>query len=365
MAISGGARRQVAAHTDLVDCLGQHQRVEHFGQFEQRAAAIGALRHRRSAAPQCRDRSGSTPAGAPAAVRAAFSHRAGLPAPQRSLPAGAVPCAVSRAAGTGPEIPSAFTNSIMRSHSSRRMQRKKRSARCSAPAWVVRRRTSSRSGANRFLPQRLFNKFRQPVLDADPRAQIVHQHRTLHPHQLHGRRRPRSPPHNSWPRWLPGSGARKPRSACSAVRHLSPRPVCSPSLLDRLRPWSVRPDGEYRSANWLNPMAVLRRGSASLASGTRSSCSESQPRSRLSSRSSSTSTNCRRLRGGTHGASCESSTLFLPGFRHFRPEHAVQNVGVRLHQNPGLDHLVFLQSSESGAASPSAGSCAPSSGARR
>ena len=55
----------------------------------------------------------------------------------------------------------------------------------------------------------------------------------------------------------------------------------------------------------------------------------------------------------------------LARFRHFRPEHPVQNVGMGLHQNAGLAHLVFLQSSGSGAGCPSAGSCAPSSGARR
>ena len=33
----------------------------------------------------------------------------------------------------------------------------------------------------------------------------------------------------------------------------------------------------------------------------------------------------------------------LAGFRHFRPEHAVQDVGMRLHQNAGLAHLVFLE----------------------
>ena len=33
----------------------------------------------------------------------------------------------------------------------------------------------------------------------------------------------------------------------------------------------------------------------------------------------------------------------LARFWHFRPEHPVQNVGVRLHQNAGLAHLVFLE----------------------
>ena len=33
----------------------------------------------------------------------------------------------------------------------------------------------------------------------------------------------------------------------------------------------------------------------------------------------------------------------LARFRHFRPEHPVQDVGMRLHQDAGLAHLVFLQ----------------------
>ena len=33
---------------------------------------------------------------------------------------------------------------------------------------------------------------------------------------------------------------------------------------------------------------------------------------------------------------------FLTGFRHFGPEHAIENVGMRLHQDAGLVHLLFL-----------------------
>ncbi len=47
--------------------------------------------------------------------------------------------------------------------------------------------------------------------------------------------------------------------------------------------------------------------------------------------------------GGHAGRLMRHQHAFFARLRHFRPEHAVQDVGVGLHQNPGLTHLVFLQ----------------------
>ena len=50
---------------------------------------------------------------------------------------------------------------------------------------------------------------------------------------------------------------------------------------------------------------------------------------------------------GRHaGGFAGEQNAFLAGFGNFRPEHAVENVGVRLHQDAGLGHFVFLDAQD-------------------
>ena len=225
-------------------------------------------RRRRSAAPPCHDRSGSTRAGAWEAIPSSVgtSRRLSNPTAAGCLArlSGAQHFAKLLQAGSA-RVPA--PTSTMRSHSSRRMQRKKRSAddARSQPANCA-RSTCISSCENCGLLQRLFDEFRQAVLHADARTQI------------------RWPaPAAAW-QSIPSPRKLRPRrrTACellaSALRRTKAAPsmLCisvsasfarrSPTLLDggphhfAARRWQTsRPVGPI-------PMAVLRRGSASLAS---------------------------------------------------------------------------------------------------
>ncbi len=157
--------------------------------------------------------------------------------------------------------PRFLTSSIMRSHSSRRMQRKKRSARCSAPAWLVRRSTRQEFRRNCFDSQRFFDVLRQTVFHANARTQIRDQHGPLDADQFH------SGADLIHRRIVFGrtgflAEANKGRAhQALQLRFLLRNQLFADSLI--ASPMASPPRRAYRSATWLIPMAVFRRDSVS------------------------------------------------------------------------------------------------------
>ena len=92
---------------------------------------------------------------------------------------------ISRAS-CSPSGPSSLTISTMRSHSSRRMQRKKRSARCSTAACEVRAQNLKQVGWKLRQMHRFFDELGQAIFHANAGAQFGRQHRALLRDVFHG-----------------------------------------------------------------------------------------------------------------------------------------------------------------------------------
>ena len=163
-----------------------------------------------------------------------------------------------------PASPNWLTNSIMRSHSSRRMQRKKRSARCSIAACEVRRNTRIRScgsfGKCKASSMNSGSRFSTPMRG---RRSLTRTGRCFATLSMAAHTSPSAGKFLQLAAsWLRRTKAALSRLCCSGSGSLA---NCSPTL--RIAVLMSEPPGPTkRSAIWLKPMAVLRRGSASLAS---------------------------------------------------------------------------------------------------
>ena len=89
-------------------------------------------------------------------------------------------------------------------------------------------------------------------------------------------------------------------------------------------------------------MAVLRRGSASLASRPAAVVGKNFSGDLIVVAIKKDFDELANVAGRHAGGFVGEQNAFLASFRNLGPEHAVENVGVGLNQNAGLGHLIFL-----------------------
>ena len=220
------------------------------------------------------------------------------------------------------------------------MQRKKRSARCSTAAPHVRRNTWSKSGGTRSFRKRFFDKLRQAIFHSDAWTKLTGQHRTMLGDHFHGNT------HLVYRQIiLPGAGFRAEPDKCGAQHALQ----LWVALLGKLLANFDQRATHQLAAAHAKQIRQLRDAGRDLAARLElfriqtaeiilQNCDRrflvAAFQQQFDELAYIARRHTRRLMRQQHA--------LLAGLRHFRPEHPVQDVGMRLDQHSGLAHLVFL-----------------------
>ena len=196
-------------------------------------------------------------------------------------------------------------------------------------------------GRNRFQLQRFLNKLRQPILHAYARTQIAHQYRALYADQFHaGAHLVDRAVVLGRARFLAQAHERRAEQALQFRIFLGDELLAQ--LADRLAHGLPAQPGIQ-----VGQLAESDRGSPARFHILRAQATrivvQNVGRALLVVAIEQHFHELSQVARRYAGRFVRQEHALLARLRHFRPEHAVQDVGVRLHQNPGLAHLLFLQ----------------------